>query len=334
MDIRLCTGQEAWDGYMGASERPSFLQSWDWGAFQEAAGRKPWRMEVIKSGEVRYRIQGFEHRIAPGLKYLYIPRSSASGDQVWDAVFAFAADEGYAFVRIEPVETLVLGLRYAIVGIKHRQPANTLILNVQQSDDELLGGMHQKTRYNIRLAQKKGVVIRNEKQADIFWRLNEQTIDRDGFRSHDYAYYRDMLASPITRQETAWYNGEPIASNILVQYGDTLTYLHGASGNTHRNMMAPYLLQWHSIEQARALGCRWYDFWGVSPPARSSGTAASGVASYFHGYAWEAADAWTGITRFKAGFGGRPVSYGQAVDVLLAPWKYQLYTAARSLRFV
>jgi lipid II:glycine glycyltransferase (peptidoglycan interpeptide bridge formation enzyme) len=102
--------------------------------------------------------------------------------------------------------------------------------------------------------------------------------------------------------------------------------LHGASSNEERNLMAPYLLQWEGIKLAKQLGCKYYDFWGISPAPR-----AGEASTCFHNLCWSATHRWTGVTRFKAGFGGSVKEYPQAVDVVLSGWKYGVYRLVRKL---
>src|SRR6185503_9064521 len=132
---------------------------------------------------------------------------------------------------------------------------------------ELLAAMHHKTRYNIRVAQKHGVEIRlNDTLADA-WTLFEETAKRDGFRLHERHYYESMvdrLRAGACRAfiATAVYNGRPIAVTGMIDYGGMRTYLHGASSNEERNVMAPYLLHWELMRDAKAKGLKGYDWWG------------------------------------------------------------------------
>lgn len=181
--------------------------------------------------------------------------------------------------------------------------------------------MHQKTRYNIRLAQKKGVIIKegsanpDESAADLkeFWRLLQATGERDNFRLHPFSHYEKLLKINSTtpgfiKLFLASYEGKNIAGGIFSFYGDKATYLHGASDNQYRNLMAPYLLQFSLMQKAQKEGYRYYDFYGIDEKK------------------------WPGVTRFKLGYGGRVFEYLGTSDFILRPFFYRFYELARKIR--
>lgn len=295
----------------------SFLQSTAWGEFQTAVGHRAVQFEGV---------QGYEHRLGFGMRYVYLPRYAVDDKRYLDALANHFSKQSFAFLRIEPGREPVKDLSpitYHLSPTHNRQPQHTLLVDLAKSEDGILSAMHPKTRYNIHLAERHGVVVREERNPDIFWRLFQETAARDKFRGHPKIYYEKMLAMPIARQLTVYLGDVPVASHILIVFGDTCTYLHGASSNEHRNTMAPYLLQWEGMKLGKKSGCGWYDFWGVAPSSQQT---------CFHGYCWDPAHPWSGITRFKAGFGGVSVSYPQAFDVILSPTVYRLYTIVRRLR--
>ena len=340
MTIRICTDKDSWELWQQA-HGGEFLQSWDWGEFQRSVGREPARWQA---GE-NY-VQGFVHHLPLGMKYLYVPRCRmparqspggsrrlAGGQNAECKIFLDGVkDYGYTFVRIEPIEQVDFSFGiWHLAFTRNRQPQHTLILDLTKSPEQLLAEMHPKTRYNIHLAERKGVTVRVEKNLDVFWQLNQQTIHRDKFRSHDKRYYEKMLRLDTVWQLTAYLGEIPIGTHILVVYGKRATYLHGASANEQRELMAPYLLQWAGIKMAMDEGCGEYDLWGVAP-LRSSSCAGQAPSTCFHNYCWEATHPWTGVTRFKAGFGGMPKSYPSAQDVIFHPSLYRLYALARAVR--
>ncbi len=290
----------------------SFLQSKAWGEFQTAVGH---RTIQFATG------QGFEHRLGLGMKYLYCPRVQPQAFNIQS--LGELKKQGFLFVRVEPIAELS-AMSYELSATPNRQPQHTLFIDLSKSEVVLLDVMHPKTRYNIHLAERHGVLVKEEKNADIFWRLHEETAQRDAFRGHPRVYYEKMLDLPIVKQLTAYHGYTPIASHLLVIYEGASTYLHGASANHLRNLMAPYLLQWEGMKLGKREGCARYDFWGVAPPTQTGAT--------FHGYTWDSTHPWSGVTRFKAGFGGLSQSYPQAIDIVLSPIAYRLYRAVRTLR--
>ena len=180
---------------------------------------------------------------------------------------------------------------------------------------------------NFTFDDDKNLELKFEKNAEVFWRLNEETIQRDKFRSHGEAYYHSMLSKNFSYQITAHYNFQPIASIVLISFGDSCVYLHGASSNEHRNLMAPYLLQWKGIQMAKKLGCKYYDFWGIAPP-----TTDGGKSSCFNDFCWQADHEWTGVTRFKVGFGGEVKEFPDSIDIAIKRSAYWLYKVIRKVK--
>ncbi len=332
MKAIICQNKTLWEGGQTPGQNSSFLQSWEWGEFQKSVGIAPIRIQVLEDKDVKVQIQGFSYKILPGINYFYAARVPDLEEEFFGAILDFLKDEGFTFVRIEPNKEL-LTTNYSLLTTKNRQPQDTLVLNLKSDNETLLSEMHSKTRYNIRLAEKKGVIVKQEKNIENFWKLNQETTGRDQFKSHDKNYYEKMLELENCFQLTAYFEDKPIASNIFINFDKTFTYLHGTSGNQFRNLMAPYLLQWRGIELAKSLACEKYDFWGVAPSKnKKQETRNKIIETSFHNYSWNVNHKWTGITRFKAGFGGIPVSYGEARDIILNSWKYSLFNFLKKLK--
>jgi len=161
-----------------------------------------------------------------------------------------------------------------------------LLLHLGAGEEEILSQMHQKTRYNINLAQKKGVEIAIDNCAvKDFLQLLKKTEKRQQISMFSEKYFTNILQIPFVKLYTAKYQGHIIAANIMVFFGGVATYLFGASDYEYRAMMAPYLLQWQAIKDAKAQNCRQYDFWGAAP-GNATGRETN----------------WAGFTRFKMGF--------------------------------
>lgn len=202
------------------------------------------------------------------------------------------------------------------------QPPDSVLLSIDRGENDILASMKPKWRYNIKLAAKKGVSVADEGTDGIpvFYRLYEETSKRDRIAIHPLAYYRKLFdttpglaGSPDLRLWIARHEGEPIAAIITLFFGETATYLYGASSDVKRSLMPSYALQWAAIRAAREKGCRIYDLYGI-PPADDPGHPMAG------------------LYRFKTGFGGRVVHYAGSWDLPFSPLLYGIWTMAESLR--
>ncbi|MBI4054284.1 MAG: peptidoglycan bridge formation glycyltransferase FemA/FemB family protein [Candidatus Doudnabacteria bacterium] len=315
------------------SREASVLQSWEWGDFQKRLGRKVWRLLLTtNTGKVLAGATVVKIPLARGKSYFYAPRgpviaNSANVEKVWQLFLDKLSDlqsfEQPIFFRVDPQVVAYPG-GFALVNLGFRkipweiQPKDTLVLDLRLSEQQLLHGMKPKTRYNIHLAQKKGVTVEQfseGKWAKIFWQLIKETERRDRFTSHPYTYYFNLLEglgrSRSAKLFLAYYQKRPLAGAIISYFGNTATYLHGASADRLRNVMAPYLVQWTAMKQAKSAGLKRYDFGGIAPTHSS------------------AVHAWSGLTRFKTGFGGQEISYIGAYDLPYSQFWYGSYQLLR-----
>ena len=194
------------------------------------------------------------------------------------------------------------------IATKDRQPEASLILDLSSSEEDILAQMKPKGRYNIKVAQKNGVTVGSSENLDAFYGLLAGTGNRDGFGIHPRGYYETMLESLGDHAQLflARHEGEVVAGGIFVYLGDWGIYYYGASDHAARSLMAPYLVQWEAIREAKKRDCRHYDFLGVAPR--------------------DALDhPWTGVTEFKKKFGGRVVNYPQAKEMAVRPFWYWAY---------
>ena len=285
----------------------SFLQSREWEKFQEMLGRKIWRVE----GRLIIR-----HDLPGGFNYLYAPHLAELTGSFLREVADVARKEKSIFLKIDPVKNLQpLAVNFQFRKSQNLQPQKTVIADLTKSEEELLGGMHPKTRYNIRLAERKGVYVfkcdraRIKSFVDAFWELLSATSRRDAFYSHSERHYQKLIGISgdqfINNLFFAEYRGEVLAAALVNYYGKRATYLHGASSEIHKNVMAPHLLHWRIMQDAKSSGFEVYDFWGIDEKK------------------------WLGVTRFKMGFGGEVVEHPQAVDVIFRPAWYRIYKAVQ-----
>lgn len=295
----------------------AFLQSWQWGEFQRAAGR-----EVRRFDHDDVVAQVVSRPLPNKLTEWDVFRSPFSGPLTTQVIADLKKTNG-VFVHIEASEKIEVAESVAALA---RLPEHTLLLDLTQSEEVLLAAMHSKTRYNLRLAQKHGVTVRVGTASDwpAVWKMFATTAKRDGFSLHPQEYYQKMLASLaglINNAEDctahlviAEHEGDLLAGMILLRFGNTATYLHGASADVKRNLMAPYFLHGEVMRIAKSAGCTSYDFWGIAPPDAA------------------ATHSWSGITRFKTGFGGQRISLPGARELPLRPFWYTLYRLANRLR--
>ncbi len=199
------------------------------------------------------------------------------------------------------------------------QPPRTITLDISGSEDQILARMKQKTRYNLRLAEKKGIVVRPSDDLNIWDKLMQETGERDAFGVHSRAYYQKAydLFHPSGSCELllAEFEGEPLAAIMVFARGNRAWYFYGASSNAHREKMPTYLLQWEGIRWARAKGCTEYDLWGV--PDEDEATLEANFA--------ERADGLWGVYRFKRGFGGEVKRAAGPWDRVYNPILYKFY---------
>jgi peptidoglycan pentaglycine glycine transferase (the first glycine) len=300
-------------------DRP-FLQTPEWLAFQKSLGRKVWRLDdgFIKANIIR-------HDVRFGQNWLYIPygpelnlehareglRNEIS--HFTQHVRDLARREGSMFVKIEPTHDMVIELLYRN-GMKlkkssrHIQPMRTVVLDLTQTEEELSDKLHHKHRYNMGLAERKGVTVQETTDAERFWKLLKSTAEHDGFRTHDMLYYKKLLnffnghmSGPRARLFFAYYGGKPVSGVLMLEHGKTVYYLHGATDRQYRSLMAPHLLHWYLIRHYKKLGYKWYDFWGID------------------------AAKWPGVTRFKLGFGAQQIEYPGSFDLVFRPFWRWLY---------
>ena len=322
--LREITDKNEWDNLLAQAQVASgkFLQSWEWGEFHRSIGRPVRRFE--SRGCLA---QIVELPLPLGKKYwlcpkgpLAVPGAALHLDRFIGASAEEAKKAGAIFIRLEPQE-IPKGL-----GLKHTKQVNppcTSIVNVARSEEEILAAMHPKTRYNIRVAEKHGVLAgpwpvargpwneESRKRFDETFRLLEETAKRDDFRLHPRSYYEAQVKMPNAEVFAATRAGKLLAAAIVIFEGETATYLHGASSNADRSLMAPYALHWAIIKEAKARGSSHYDLWGISE-ARDSG--------------------WAGITRFKRGWGGTESCVPGTFDLPTSGFWYSVYRLVRRVK--
>ena len=316
------TSQEQLNNFVGAQKHSQFLQAWQWGEFHNIVSGDVFRLGVMDGDELVGAATIIKKILPIGKNYFYCPRGlvielkvKSQKSKVVELLFSeikrLAKEEGAMFLRFDPVFE-VENFNLQITKTLDIQPSKTLILDLSKSESELLKDMHPKTRYNIKLAEKKGVKVVEEDVSRIgeFWQLMGETGDRDNFRTHGINYYKEMvkLGGDFIKLFFAEYKSKPIGTVIVSFFGDTATYMHGASSNEDRNVMAPYVMQWHCIKLFKDKGLRYYDFNGIDEKK------------------------WPGVTRFKKGFSGKEIEYFGTYDLPFDKGWYNIYKMVRKMR--
>jgi len=288
----------------------SILQSWQWGEFQKNLGFGVWRFSG--SGYVN---QVVEIPLIAGKSYLYSARGPLGDAKLAQKELSqFAQNRSeIVFARIEPQTKVDLPQ-----AVKEVQPTNNWMVDLEQTEEQILAAMKPKTRYNINLAQRKGVKVREGNKEDLLevYKLLLETAGRNKFHLHPQNYYWQIfehLHPSNLKILVAEHNGQPLACMLLTLFGSTATYLHGGSSSQMKETMAPYILHWEAIKISKKLDYHYYDFGGIAP---------QGAANH----------AWSGITRFKKSFGGFEVVYPGTFEIIYSPLWYNVYKQGRKLR--
>ena len=312
---------EAWDSAL-LEAGGHLLQSWRWGALKERHG---WHVERVRlDGADGFGLAQILLKHRGPLSLAYVPRGPAvrGGEATTRALIAAVDDccrrHRALSVIVEPDRPLPLSgrLRQAgfVRGPGHFQPVRTV--KVPLLDDEsLVAQMHAKTRYNLRLAQRRGVVVEravpDAAAVTTFYDLLGDTSGRNEFGIHARAYYDDFVA--LFRDSSvllfALVDGAVAAGAIAACFGDEGVYMYGASSTRHRAHAAGFLLQFEAMRWARERGCTRYDLWGIpaEDPPSVGNDEGDRVAS-------SRGDDRRGLYEFKVRFGGEIVSYPPTLE--------------------
>lgn len=318
-----------WESFLAAFPDAHLLQTAAWGDLKARFGWAPARLAAGAAGaQVLFR------RLAPGLTLGYIPRGPV-GDwlpALLPDLDALCRARRVFALKLEPdlddepqaaAALAAAGLRPSAHTV---QPRRTLVVDLRGDEDELLARMHPKTRYNVRLAERRGVRVCDWNDLPAFGRMMHETAQRDRFGAHTPGYYAaayDLFrAGGACELLAAEFDGAPVAALMVFAHGRRAWYLYGASTDRARAHMPTYLLQWEAMRWARARGCSEYDLWGVPDHEREALEA---------GFTTRADGLW-GVYRFKRGFGGALRRTVGAWDRVYSPAAYTVYRLAAARR--
>jgi len=333
MQLQKITEQNSEQYQAFVQTKGIFLQDFVWGDFQKAQGKDVYRYALLNGeGEIIAAAQFLENK-ALGFRYLYAPYGPVLKDADEQALHLFLEEvhqlhPKITFIRVEPrsgqESAAGSGMNFSSLNQSYNlNPHKSLVLDLAKPEQQLLAEMHSKTRYNIKIAQRDGVEVKMHDLLEIPG-TNENLLEpifittkRAGIRSFPANYYRSLTkyfadpAKPIkTKVFSAWHENDLLATNIVLFYQNTCIYLFGGSANVKRNLMAPYLLQWTTMQKAKEEGYKKYDFWGVEDDPNHP---------------------WAGISRFKFGFGGELKKYSGTHDFIGNKAWYNVYSVLRTL---
>ena len=351
---------QAWNELIASLPMSHLLQTWEWSQVKAEYGWQPmpfvWSYPHATTGRMpvaaamilkrNLPVGGFAKKMC----VLYIPKGpnmdwndTVLRQRVLGDLQLFAKRQGAIFVKLDPDVALGRGVPGAEQAIEFAdgqavrsdliqrgwkfsqdqiQFRNTVLIDLSPATDELLARMKQKTRYNIRLAQKKGVTVRVGTPDDLpmIYRMYAQTSVRDGFLIREEGYYQTVWRTfghvPTTaRSHTTPFHealiaevaGEPVGAVSIFYFGGQAIYLFGMSRDEHREKMPNYLLQWEAMQRAKALECKLYNLWGAPDE-------------------FDQSDGLWGVFRFKEGLGGYVSRTLGAWDFTPNPLLYKMYT--------
>lgn len=338
---------EDWNALIVGLPGAHILQTWEWGQVKARVGWQP-LPQVWRDAQGWPQAAGLvlERELHIGglqipLRVLYVPKGplvdwsdTLLRARVLDDLQSLARKRSAIFLKIDPdvilgtgepgtpdawenpmgtqvqAELSSRGWQFSSEQIQFR---NTVTIELSPSEDELLVGMKPKTRYNLRLAQKKGVLVRPGGISDLplLYRMYAETSVRDGFVIRDEAYYLNVWESFIhagmAEPLIAEVEGIPVAAVIVFRFGQKAWYLYGMSRQLHREKMPNVLLQWEALRRAKSAGCRVYDLWGAPDEFTEK-------------------DPLWGVYRFKQGLGGQVVRSLGAWDYPVGSSLYRFYT--------
>lgn len=321
------------------SEREDFnklashpLQSWEWGEFRKKTGKEVLRLGWYGGEKLEETAQVTIHPI-PHLpwKVGYWPKGKLPSDEMVKAVSEEVKKKGVIFITVEPNVLASKGLvrieelvdKYPLYPGRALFTKWSFWLDLTQTEEELMAAMKSKTRYNVRYAERKGVrVVEDDSDHafDEYWRLTEETTDRQGFYAHNRAYHEEMFAtlreSGMARLFRAEYNGETVVTWVVFILNDVIYYPYGASTRKYREVYPSDAMMWSVIKWGKDNGAKIFDMWGSPGPDPKP------------------SDDWYGFHRFKLGFGAELVEFVGSYDLVVNKFLYPIYRGLNELRWM
>ncbi len=340
--------EQAWDAFVAGHPHGHILQTCRWARLKSAFGWRSLLVPFRAGPALKEPLLGGSsvllRRLPWGGTLAYVPRGPvvdwANPDHV-SALFVVLREtclkQRIGILKVEPElpDTPETAALLTAAGFRRSpqrvQPLSTIHVDLSGDEEALLARMKQKWRYNVRLAERRGVTVRPGTAADLptIQALMEATAARDRFGVHNLAYHTAATALFGPTDMMTWllaeHEGRPLAAIAVFALGKMAWYMWGASADADRNLMPNHALQWAAMRWARARGCATYDLWGIPDEVGADPTIGEEPERWGEGGLW-------GVFRFKQGFGGRIVRYTGAWDMPLSRVEYALYRLALRVR--
>lgn len=316
------------------------IQSWEWGEFRKSTGLELVRLGHFDGNKLIAAYQFTLHPV-PILKQVigYLPKGPLPDKETIKALVDFSKTRGVAYIKIEP--NVILGWEADKVSEEVRRKSIAsmrklglvpsgkslftkfnFLIDLSKSNEAIMAGFHQKTRYNIGVAQKKGVEVyetTKDEDFDIYLKLYFETTSRQKYFGHTREYHKKVWSAlrdeNMARLLIAKYQGKPLVAWMLFNFDDTLYYPYGGSSHEHRDVMASNLVAFEAIALGKKMGLKYFDMWGALGPDAND------------------RDPWFGFHRFKAGYGPMHVEYIGTFDLILKPALYNALNIADRARW-
>lgn len=325
--------EEEKEQYNAVVEHP--LQSWEWGEFRKKTGIVVERVGFFDRDKLKSALQITFHPIPIlGRTLGYLPKGTMPDEDQLSVLHQLGQQHNALFIKLEPNVAQEVGvpsgheditrflLKHDCVPGRPLFTKFTYELDLTQSEEKLQELMHSKTRYNVRLAERKGVQIfenSTEEGMEQYLEILQETTSRQGFYAHSPEYFR-MLWKTLgiggkLRIFNAVYENKILASWVMFIFNETLYYPYGASSSQNREVMASNLLMWEMIKLGKREGCTKFDMWGSLGPEPNK------------------KDPWYGFHKFKQGYGPQLMEFVGTYDLVLDPVLYKVFRIAESLRW-
>lgn len=324
MKIKIVSSKKEWEDFISKQECSSVFHSWNWAEFEKSLGNSFDRYGIYKKGKLIGLIP-IKYIYAKRGRYLHLrhgPLFDFEDDKLWKVFFKFiikkAKEHKVWFIRMSPLILEDLELEFVDI-FSHFQESPmhdvdaeiTWVLDLSQSEEEILEKMRKNTRYYIRRAERDGVRIVKTKTIRYmkeFWKIYSDTVKRQKWTAYPREYivkeFKTLSKDNQVEMYLAEYKSKYIAASIVIYYRDQAIYHHSGTLTEYQKIPANYLIQWEAIKESKRRGLKWYNFWGISPLVMEDGE-----------YKAKAGHPWAGLTFFKLGFGGQVRQFIHAKDL-------------------